>query len=122
MYIPISVNRVPETCIDTAFMKDDTTSVFKGEIQMNHRILRNGLTVSALGLGCMGMSEFYRPRDDETAMQVLRRAIELGVTMLDTADMYGPHHHEELIGKRSEERRVGTECVSTCRSRWSPYH
>lgn len=66
---------------------------------MNHRILRNGLTVSALGLGCMGMSEFYRPRDDETAMQVLRRAIELGVTMLDTADMYGPHHNEELIGK-----------------------
>lgn len=66
---------------------------------MKHRTLGNGLTVSALGLGCMGMSEFYSPRDDETAMQVLRRAIELGVTMLDTADMYGPHHNEELIGK-----------------------
>lgn len=66
---------------------------------MKHRTLGNGLTVSALGLGCMGMSEFYSPRDDETAMQVLRRAIELGVTMLDTADMYGPQHNEELIGK-----------------------
>lgn len=66
---------------------------------MKYRTLGNGLTVSAIGLGCMGMSEFYSPRDDETAMQVLRRAIELGVTMLDTADMYGPHHNEELIGK-----------------------
>ncbi|WP_458730139.1 aldo/keto reductase [Pseudomonas brenneri] len=57
------------------------------------------MEVSALGLGCMGMSEFYGPRDDEQALQVLEQAIGLGVDFLDSADMYGPHHNEELIGR-----------------------
>ncbi|SDQ12703.1 aldo/keto reductase [Pseudovibrio sp. Tun.PSC04-5.I4] len=56
------------------------------------------LEVSALGLGCMGMSEFYGPRDDSTSLQVLARAADLGIDFFDTADMYGPHHNEELIG------------------------
>lgn len=66
---------------------------------MQRRRLGDGLEVSALGLGCMGMSEFYGPRDDAEALRVLDRAIELGVDFLDTADMYGPHHNEELIGR-----------------------
>jgi aryl-alcohol dehydrogenase-like predicted oxidoreductase len=60
---------------------------------------RDGLQVSALGLGCMGMSEFYGPTDEDESMATLRRAIALGVTLLDTADMYGPHTNEQLVGR-----------------------
>ncbi|MEQ3626235.1 MAG: aldo/keto reductase [Celeribacter sp.] len=66
---------------------------------MKQRTLGTDLTVSALGLGCMGMSEFYGPRDDESSLRVLHEAAELGIDFLDTADMYGPHHNEELIGR-----------------------
>ena len=65
---------------------------------MQQRTLGQNFTTSSLGLGCMGMSEFYGPRDDVTSMQVLHEAIDRGIDMLDTADMYGPHHNEELIG------------------------
>jgi aryl-alcohol dehydrogenase-like predicted oxidoreductase len=64
-----------------------------------------GLVTSELGLGCMGMSEFYGPRNDEESTRVLHRAIELGITFLDTSDAYGPHHNEELIGKAIKGRR-----------------
>ncbi|WP_375262846.1 aldo/keto reductase [Palleronia sp.] len=70
---------------------------------MERRTLGRDLEVSALGLGCMGMSEFYGPRDDDTSMQVLHEAAELGIDFLDTADMYGPHHNEELIGRFLKE-------------------
>lgn len=66
---------------------------------MKKRTLGKDFTVSAIGLGCMGMSEFYGPRDDSKSLRVLERAVELGVDFFDTADMYGPHHNEELIGK-----------------------
>ncbi|SNY93593.1 Predicted oxidoreductase [Cohaesibacter sp. ES.047] len=65
---------------------------------MKRRKLSEGFEVSALGLGCMGMSEFYGPRDDETSLKVLGEAVSRGVDFLDTADMYGPHHNEELLG------------------------
>ena len=65
---------------------------------MQTRKLGN-LTVSALGLGCMGMSDFYSGRDDQESLATVDRALELGVTLLDTADMYGPYTNEELLGR-----------------------
>jgi len=67
---------------------------------MKQRKLGNqGLVVSELGLGCMGMSEFYGTPDEPEAIATIHRALELGVTFLDTADMYGVGHNEELVGK-----------------------
>ncbi len=69
------------------------------------RLGTQGLEVSALGLGCMGMSEFYAGADERESVATIHRAIDLGVTFLDTADMYGPFKNEELVGRALRGRR-----------------
>jgi aryl-alcohol dehydrogenase-like predicted oxidoreductase len=69
------------------------------------RLGTQGLEVSALGLGCMGMSEFYGPRDEDEAAATIRRALDLGVTFIDTADMYGTGANERLVGRAVAGRR-----------------
>src|SRR5438067_4412935 len=71
----------------------------------NRSLGSQGLTVSAQGLGCMGMSEFYGPGDEQESLATIHRALELGVTFLDTADVYGPFTNEELVGRALAGRR-----------------
>jgi len=69
------------------------------------RLGKSGLTVSAMGLGCMGMSEFYGTRDDAQSIRVIHRSIDLGIDFLDTADMYGIGANEQLVGQAIRDRR-----------------
>src|SRR5262245_57158137 len=88
------------------FTARPASNLHHGGTSVQQRQLGNqGLTVSALGLGCMGMSEFYGPRDEGESLATIRRALELGVNFIDTADMYGPFTNEQLVGRAIADRR-----------------
>jgi aryl-alcohol dehydrogenase-like predicted oxidoreductase len=80
----------------------------------------NDLTVSDMGLGCMGMSAFYGTSDEGEAIRTIQRAIELGCTFLDTAEMYGPFKNEELVGKALKDRRDDVVLATKFGIRWEP--
>src|SRR5829696_1824996 len=82
-----------------------TRQRLRSDTRMQTRTLGQGLEVSAMGLGCMGMSEFYGRTDEDEAIRTIHRALELGVTFLDTADMYGPFTNEKLVGRAIAGRR-----------------
>src|SRR3712207_6161618 len=77
----------------------------RGERVDQRNLGNEGLVVSELGLGCMGMSEFYGTADEDESVATIHRAVELGVTFIDTADMYGPFTNEKLVGKAIADRR-----------------
>src|ERR1700712_887666 len=79
-----------------------------------------GLDVSQQGLGCMGMSEFYGTTDDNESITVIHRALDLGVTFLDTADMYGPFLNEQLVGRAIADRRDGVVLATKFGNKRSP--
>ena len=82
---------------------------------MNSRQLgTSGLTVSAIGLGCMGMSQSYGPGDAEESARTIHRALDLGVTLLDTADVYGRGGNETLIGQAIRGRRKDVVLATKC--------
>src|SRR6188472_2160704 len=74
--------------------------------------ITSALEVSPLGLGCMGMSEFYGSTDEQSGIDTIQRALDLGITFLDTADMYGPFTNEQLVGKAIAGRRDQVELAT----------
>ena len=86
----------------------NTTNIESGSGTPMRALGRQGLRVSAIGLGCMGMSEFYgepAQRTEANGIRVIHHALDIGITLLDTADMYGPYVNEELVGKAIRDRR-----------------
>src|SRR5690606_424741 len=110
------VNRVNHECrfighhlnehtVPVCFLSMQRACLLRSMKMQQRRLGRDGPLVSALGLGCMGMSDFYGDRDDRESIATLHAALEKDVTLIDTADMYGPHTNEELVGRAIAGKR-----------------
>jgi aryl-alcohol dehydrogenase-like predicted oxidoreductase len=87
-------------------MPNEAPDNFTRRKHMDQRQLgKQGLIVSAMGLGCMGMSDAYGPADEAESITTIHRALDLGINLLDTSDAYGPFTNEELVGKAIRDRR-----------------
>src|SRR5215213_8110228 len=106
---PLRIQRIHISCVKGYILSGISTSVLVSYPRkgiMDTRILGSqGLEVSELGLGCMGMSEFYGTADEEESIATIHRALELGINFLDTADAYGPFTNERLVGRAIRDRR-----------------
>src|SRR4029077_8816085 len=91
-------------CATPLWHRPDTRGMIRGMKQ--RRLGRSGPLVSAIGLGCMGMSEFYGAGDEKESIATIHQALDLGVPFLDPADMYGPYTNEELVGRAIRSRRA----------------
>src|SRR5690606_12315700 len=90
----------PRAGLRAVYNRTETRERTMKQHTMRHRRLGNeGLSVSELGLGCMGMSDFYAGRSEAESIATIHRALDLGVDFLDTADIYGPFTNEQLVGK-----------------------
>src|ERR1700744_1830666 len=107
-------------CASTSPSSNTRSPTIRRRSMTRRTLGSQGLEVSAQGLGCMGMTHAYGTGDEESGLQTIHRALELGVTLLDTAEIYGPHNNDELVGRAISRRRDEVELAKKLDFRLNP--